>query len=227
MIDPIYWSSADVLILASQLASANQLPPPADLRQRITDLLDRMVGKARSAGVAEQEIAEARYALVAFIDEQILKSNWVGRGEWMNQPLQLAMYREFDAGEKFFARLRALLSHGDRLAAVEVYLICLALGFRGAYGDRDPAALSSFVAAAQQQLARALPPANKISPHAQPRDRAQAEKRNLGPLIGLLAGCTVIVVGVVVSLQWLLHSNIDEALHALPTASAAASAPAR
>jgi type VI secretion system protein ImpK len=220
MLDAIYWSSADVLILASQLSSAGHLPAPADLRQRITDLLDRMVGNARSAGVTDQEIAEARYALVAYVDEQILKSSWQGRGEWMNQPLQLGLYREFDAGEKFFARLRALLNHGDRLAAVEIYFLCLALGFRGAYGDRDPAALASFVSAAQQQLGRVLPPANKISPHAQPRDRATAEKRSLGPLIALLAGCAVVVVGVFLTLQLLLHSNIDDARKAMPAASA-------
>jgi type VI secretion system protein ImpK len=220
MLDAIYWSSADVLILASQLASAGHLPPPADLRQRVTDLLDRMVGKARSEGVSDQEIAEARYALVAYIDEQILKSSWAGRGEWMNQPLQLGLYREFDAGEKFFARLRALLSHGDRLPAIEIYFLCLALGFRGAYGDRDPAALASFVSTAQQQIARALPPANKISPHAQPRDRAKAEKKSLGPFIALLVGCAVVVMGVVLTLQLLLHSNIEDALKAMPAASA-------
>jgi type VI secretion system protein ImpK len=223
MIDAIYWSSADVLILASQLASAAHLPPPADLRHRITDLLDRMVGHARAAGVADKEIAEARYALVAYIDEQILKSGWAGRGEWMNQPLQLALYREFDAGEKFFVRLRALLSQGDHLSAVQIYFLCLALGFRGAYGDRDPAALSSFVGAAQQQLARALPPANKISPHAQPRDRPQAEKKSAGPFVALLIGCAVVVVGVVLTLQLLLRSNINEALKAMPAASATAS----
>ncbi len=69
MSDAIYWSCADVLILASQLASANHLPAPADLRQRIIDVLDRMVGTARSAGIPEPDIAEARYALVALIDE--------------------------------------------------------------------------------------------------------------------------------------------------------------
>jgi type VI secretion system protein ImpK len=222
MIDAIYWSSADVLILASQLASANHLPPPADLRQRIVDLLDRMVGHAQTAGVPDQDIKEARYALVAYIDEQILKSSWPGRGEWMNQPLQLGLYREFDAGEKFFARLRALLNHGDRLSAVEIYLLCLALGFRGAYGDRDPAALASFLGAAQQQVARALPAANKISPHAQPRDRAKAEKKSMGPFIALFAGCAVVVLGVVLTLQLLLHSNIEDALKAMPATSASA-----
>src|SRR5712675_2203910 len=108
MSDAIYWPCADVLILAAQLASANNLPPASDLRQRVIDVLDRMVSAARTAGVPEADIAEARYALVAFIDEQVLKSSWPGRVEWMNQPLQLTLYREYTAGENFFARMRAL-----------------------------------------------------------------------------------------------------------------------
>ena len=107
MSDAIYWPSAPALILATQLPAAPSLPAPHDLRQRVIDVLDRMVGAARAAHVPEQEIAEARYALVAFIDEQILKSSWPGRVEWMNQPLQLQLYREVTAGENFFARMRA------------------------------------------------------------------------------------------------------------------------
>jgi len=158
MSDAIYWPCADVLILAAQLSSAADLPPPNDLRQRIVDMLDRMVGASRAAGIQEADIAEARYALVAFIDEQILKSNWSGRSEWMNQPLQLGLYRENNAGENFFARMRALLNQGGRQAALQVYYLCLALGFRGAYGmSSNAGALASFTDAAQQQVAQKLP----------------------------------------------------------------------
>src|SRR4051812_2979894 len=104
MSDAIYWPCADVLILAAQLSSAADLPPANDLRQRITDMLDRMVSAARTAGVADADIAEARYALVALVDEQIMESSWSGRAEWMNQPLQLSLYGDTKAGEIFFAR---------------------------------------------------------------------------------------------------------------------------
>ena len=223
MSDAIYWPCAPALILATQIPTAGMLPAPHDLRQRIIDVLDRMVGAARAAGVAEAEIAEARYALTAFIDEQILKSAWPGRVEWMNQPLQLALYREVTAGENFFARMRALLNHGGHEDALEIYYLCLALGFRGAYGvSGNAAGLTSFADAARERVIHKLPSAAKLSPSALPRDRAREARGNQGALIGLLAGCAVIILAVVVGLRWALHSSIGEAIRAMPTKAAPA-----
>jgi type VI secretion system protein ImpK len=228
MSDAIYWPSAPALILATQLPAAAGLPAPHDLRQRVVDVLDRMVGAARAARVPEQEIAEARYALVAFIDEQILKSSWPGRVEWMNQPLQLMLYREVTAGENFFARLRALLNHGGHEFALEIYYLCLALGFRGAYGiSGNQAALSSFTDAAKERITQRLPSATKLSPNAVPRDRAKAQGGNRGLLLGLVGGCATMVLVVLVVLRISLHSNIQSAIGAMPTKAApAANAPA-
>ncbi len=215
--DALYWPCSDALILASQLASAGNLPPPSELRQRITDVLDRMVASARGVQVTEADIAEARYALVAFIDEQLLKSTWPGRAEWMNQPLQLIFYREFAAGETFFTRMRALLNQGGRESALQIYYLCLALGFRGAFATSgDAAGLASFTEAAKQQIARHLPAASRISPHAQPRDRARAEKSAKGAILGVLGACAVVVLATIVTLQVSLHSKVNEALQAMP-----------
>jgi type VI secretion system protein ImpK len=223
MSDAIYWPSAPALILATQIPTAGMLPAPHDLRQRIIDVLDRMVGAARAAHVPEAEIAEARYALVAFIDEQILKSAWPGRVEWMNQPLQLVLYREVTAGENFFGRMRALLNHGGQEFALEIYYLCLALGFRGAYGiSGNAAGLASFTEAARERIAHKLPSAAKLSPSALPRDRARAARGNRGALIGLLAGCAVIILAVLIGLRWSLHSSVGEAIRAMPTKAAPA-----
>ena len=217
MSDAIYWPAAPALILAIQLPSAAVLPAPHDLRQRIIDVLDRLVGAARAARVPEAEIAEARYALVAFIDEQILKSSWPGKVEWMNQPLQLTLYREVTAGENFFARMRALLNYGGHELALEIYYLCLALGFRGAYGvSGNAAALASFAEAARERIAQKLPSTAKLSPNALPKDRARAEKAGPGPLVGLVAGCVVIVLVVVVGLRLSLSSSIRDAVDAMP-----------
>jgi type VI secretion system protein ImpK len=225
MSDAIYWPSAPALILATQLPTAGSLPAPHDLRQRITDVLDRMVGAARAGGVPEAEIAEARYALVAFIDEQILKSSWAGRVEWMNQPLQLVLYREVTAGENFFARMRALLNHGGHESALEIYYLCLALGFRGAYGiSGNAAALASFADAARERIVSRLPSAAKLSPSAVPRDRARAARGDRGALVGLVVGCVVVVLFVVIGLRLALYSGVRDAIQAMPTKAAAPAA---
>ena len=223
MSDAIYWPAAPALILATQLPTAPSLPAPHDLRQRVIDVLDRMVGAARAARVPEAEIAEARYALVAFIDEQTLKSSWPGRVEWMNQPLQLQLYREVTAGENFFARMRALLNSGGQEFALEIYYLVLALGFRGAYGvSGNSAALSSFADAARERITQRLPSAAKLSPNAVPRDRARETRGNRGALIGLLAACAVIILSVVIGLRWSLHTSVQNTIQAMPTQAAPA-----
>lgn len=217
--EAIYWACADVLILAAKIASSHDLPAPGDLRARLVGLLDRMVAEARAGGVPEAEIAEARYALVAFIDERVLRSTWPGRAEWMNQPLQLLLYREYAAGENFFARMRTVLHHGGYPRALEIYYLCLALGFRGAYHGTTNADLpESFLDAARQYFARSMPVETKLAQHAIPRDRAEAEHRGNGLLIGVLAACGIMIVAVLSVLEWSLHAAVSDAVQTLASA---------
>lgn len=212
MTEQLYRACADVLSVAVQLPSAAQLPPANELRQRMIQSLDGMVLRGRALGIPDAELAEARYALVAFTDEQILKSNWPGKNEWMNQPLQLALYREYTAGENFFVRLRALLQSGRPALALEVYYLCLMLGFRGAYGKTgDVQSVNTWSEAARQQLKPTLPDASKLGPHAQPQDRGRVERTNKLALILLIAGCVVVSVVVLFGLKALLDSNLQEA----------------
>lgn len=215
----IYRVCAECLLFALRLPTATDLPGAAELRARATSLLDGMVSQGRSAGLADADLAEARYALVAFIDEQVLKSSWVGRTEWMSQPLQLLMYREYTAGENFFVRLRSLLQTGARPLAIEVYYLCMALGFRGAYGvTGEVSAINSYLEGARRELAKKLPSAAKFGPHAQTRDHLGADRKSNALLIALLVGCTLLVLLVLVGLHFELRSELGQALSALPGA---------
>lgn len=223
--DQIYWACADALVLAVQLPAAASLPPATELQQRLMTLLDGIVAKGRKAGVPDVELAEARYALTAFMDEQILKSNWPGRAEWMNQPLQLQLYREYTAGENFFKRMTALMQRGTPSVALEVYYMCLTLGFRGAYGiSGDAHGLSAFADAARQHVMRTLPPPPRIGPNALPMDRAAASRLSNLLIYSLVAGCLFLVIGVLVALSYTLDRDLAEAMQMapLPKASGAA-----
>lgn len=214
----MYWAASDVLILATQLSSSPDMPAPAELRSRVIGMLDRMVTDARAAGVSEPEIAEARYALVAFVDERILRSTWQGRTEWMNQPLQLVLYREYTAGENFFARLRALLDHGGQPRAIQIYYLCLALGFRGAHDATNTNVAESFLEGAQQYFTRFLPLDSRLGPRAIPRDRAEAERASGGLIFGVLAACTFVLVLTISLLAWSLHRIVGDAIQTLASA---------
>ena len=222
----VYAACAEILVLAVSFPQSPSMASASELRQRLQTALDKMVGQGRAAGIAEQDLADMRYAVVAFLDEQILKSNWPGRNEWMRQPLQLVLFNQYTAGEHFFGRLRALLAE-NRVDALAAYQLCLSLGFRGQYGGaNDPSALSGFSQAALQQVARSLARHDKLGPHAVPADRAAKVKSSNAPLIAFIAGGLCLALLVMFGLERLVHSDVQKTLDSLPQGSVAPAAAA-
>jgi len=212
----VYAACAEVLMLAVSFPLAPSMGSASELRQRLQVALDTMVGNGRASGIPEQDLADMRYAVVAFLDEQILKTNWPGRGEWMSQPLQLVLFNQYTAGEHFFTRLRSVLSEG-RAEAVAAYQLCLALGFRGQFGTgADPSSLAGFNQAALAQVSRSLPRADKLGPHAVPADRAQQVKSSSAPLIAFAVSGLLVAFGLLFALERLVHTEVQRALDVLP-----------
>lgn len=201
--DAIYWASAEVLIAATRIGSDQSLPPADQLRKELLSHLQQMVLRCRESGVSDTDTAEARYAIVAFIDERILKSTWPGRSEWMNNPLQLQLYREYAAGENFFARMAALLKSERPSAALEVYYLCIALGFMGATGQQA----QSLAEGARTRLGR-LPPGAALSRHALPNDHYTVTKPRRPLLLALSLSCVLVVGLGLLVLRWSIHTNV-------------------
>jgi type VI secretion system protein ImpK len=99
--------------------------------------------QARAAGYSPEDVREAEFATVAFLDEVVLSlpdsTGGFGRAEWKRQTLAVELYGEARAGEVFFDKLDSLLTgrrDSPHVADVlEVYLLCLLLGFEGRYAD--------------------------------------------------------------------------------------------
>jgi len=215
----MYRACADVLATAAELPATAHLPSPAELRQQLTAALDKMVSRGRRAELPDADLAEARYALVALLDEQVLRATWSGRSEWMSRPLQLELYRDNNAGEDFFVRLSALLRSGDRPLAVQVYYLCLALGFQGMYeqtGDRK--SLARFTSAARQQLSGVLPATDSLSPHGRPRRRAHAAERHPTAVLWLLGSALALVLLTIALAGWFVERSLRAAVAELSEA---------
>jgi type VI secretion system protein ImpK len=218
MTEPLYWCCAELLALGVRIPQSSNLAPPHELRQIILTALDTMVGRGRSRGFPDTDLAEARYALVAFLDEQINKSNWPGRNEWMGHPLQLELYREYTAGENFFKRMRVLTQQGQFSPALEIYYLCLLLGFRGAFGaSGDTRTLNGISDNARQRVAQAWPLTAKLAPRAEPPDRLSARRTSHIPAIATIVGLLVLVVAVMFGFERLLNSDVENLLGAMKT----------
>lgn len=128
---------ADAFAFATQIRGAQEPESFAAFRQRVDALLQGLDRDGQRAGVDAANIQLARYALVALIDEIVLSSHWALRQAWTEKPLQLEYFNEFTAGQGFYDRLDSLRGAQDpgRMDVLEVYAICLGLGFRGRYAD--------------------------------------------------------------------------------------------
>jgi len=207
----LYHVCADVLVMASQLGVATSAQSSGEVRHKMRAALDRMIARGQRRGFSSNDMAEAQYALVAFIDEQVMRSSWSGRSEWMSRPMQLELYRESTAGENFFVRLRAHIKSGSRKAVVEVFYMCLLFGFAGAYGDSgDMASLEKFKRAARQQVVSELPPPDKISPHGQRRGAVTHSSVGWAPLLATLGGALMLCCLVLFGLGWATSDRLEE-----------------
>ena len=102
---------------------------PAELRDRLTALIDAQERRARGGEVPWDSYVEARFAVLAWVDELILNSPWAKRSDW--QHLMLKYYGTLNAGNQFFDRLEQ--PPASQRGVLEMYYFCLALGFEGKF----------------------------------------------------------------------------------------------
>ena len=128
----------DLLRLALHLGKEAATLDAATLSARFSDLFKEFENNAQHANQPLASIQAAKYALVAFIDQQVLTSELPAKDAWLERPLQMAYFDDFNAGEEFYVKLENLRNSNDpgRFPVLEVYHLCLALGFTGKLGDK-------------------------------------------------------------------------------------------
>ena len=127
--------AAEVFAFALNLKSAKDPGDAETLRHTIAGMFDSFSERARAAGKDSTDIDQARYALCALLDEIVFSSKWELKTAWMSQPLQMVYFNDFTAGEQFYTRLEELRGKAGQIDVVEVFAQCLAVGFRGKFGD--------------------------------------------------------------------------------------------
>lgn len=121
--------------LFQQADSSQRLDAPS-LRQQLIGLLESFAKHPISQAASAVDVEEARFALVAWADEMILRSEWTGHSQWVQDPLQLQLFHTNRGGDEFFERLARLSA--EQTDVREVFFLCLVFGFEGQYADRDP-----------------------------------------------------------------------------------------
>src|SRR5688572_17361728 len=128
----------EVITATVRLKSGRQQVSDAQtFRLQMREALRAAEREGRQRGYSENNVGLAIFAVVAFLDEVILNLRNPIFVDWVGRPLQGELFGGHVAGEAFFENLTRLLSQNDspELADVlEVYQLCLLLGYQGRYG---------------------------------------------------------------------------------------------
>jgi type VI secretion system protein ImpK len=158
---------APAFILGVRLRWHDTQGDSRELERRADEILDRIEERLRASGLSHSDIADVVFALVAFVDESVVCSDWEYKADWLVNPLQFRRFGREDAGEEFFARLTTI--RGERAVRADVlpiYYLCLALGFKGRYAllpDREWDALRTDVGGQLRRIERREQ--SPLSPH--------------------------------------------------------------
>ncbi|MFC1853444.1 type IVB secretion system protein IcmH/DotU [candidate division CSSED10-310 bacterium] len=161
----------DSLMLILQLRATQDYGDPDVLRQRIRSLFERMERTGIRNGFTSKDLQMVKFALVAFIDETIVTSEWKQKEKWLANPLQVELFDRFDAGEEFFRIIEELGQdphHHNQV--LEVFYLCMTLGFKGKFQLRDLEKLRSLIDTLHAELRVAGKPSNRLSPHGTRKD---------------------------------------------------------
>lgn len=173
-------------------------PDSGEFRGHLRHLLGQADSSTRQAGYPADFAKLATYAVVALLDESILNSQSPLRGDWVGYPLQQELFGENVAGENFYLQLRDLLARPDSRDLgdiLELFLLCLLIGFRGRYAASDGAEVQGLITAATQKVHRIRGEPGTVTPQAR-LPRGEVAPARLDPWIPRLVRGTVVGLGV-------------------------------
>lgn len=104
-----------------------------DVKNYLINLFDKSQQLAEQQGMSDEFYQQAKYPVVALVDEMLQCSGWELKGEWQKNSLQRHYFETTSAGAEFYDRLNVLNKFGPDRDIREVYALCLGLGFKGRY----------------------------------------------------------------------------------------------
>jgi type VI secretion system protein ImpK len=130
------YENAITTILRLSALQQQAVPNPQGFRTSIRAALKAAMETAKSFGYSSEVIQSSFFAVVALLDESVLKLQSPAFAQWAQRPMQEELFGHNRAGEVFFENLRGLLARQDSnetADCLEVYCLCMLLGFRGRY----------------------------------------------------------------------------------------------
>ncbi len=191
-----------------------QSVPNADtFRANAKNLIRMATQDAAGRGYTNDDVKLAAFAVVAFLDESVLTSKNAVFSTWSRMPLQEELFREHLAGETFFQYLQDMLGRRDSAETVdvlEVYYLCMLLGYRGRYGSSGGGELRAIMESIKGKTIRVRGGNLPLSPAwALPGDPPLSKRRDpwLRRLLWITALAAALGIVTFVASEWTLVSG--------------------
>jgi len=202
----------EVLTAITRFRTNRQTPTDAGVfRNQMKAAIHAAESGATAGGYPAEDTRLATFAVVAFLDESILNSNNPVFTDWPRMPLQEELFGGHTAGEIFFQCIDRLLARSDspQLADVlEVFALCLLLGYRGRYSLSGQEGIRTVLEAILDKMQRIRGPVRPLSPNwSAPQDAVRAKaydawvRRLTFGALGFLALALILFLGFKLSLM--------------------------
>jgi type VI secretion system protein ImpK len=152
---------------------------------------------AKSRAYTDEDIRLGVFAVIAFLDESILNLRKPVFKDWVRRPLQEELFGRHIAGEIFFDNLNQILGRRDSEETadlLEVYYLCLLLGYLGKYSITSRSDLRGLMAQVEDKIQRIRRMRTDLSPNW----RLPGDNRGSAPLDPWLRRLVIVLIAVAV-----------------------------
>ncbi|WP_263264698.1 type IVB secretion system protein IcmH/DotU [Pseudomonas sp. RIT-PI-S] len=200
----------DFVSMALIMRKGRQVTSIAAFEASVEAFFNNLERDARAAHYSAEQVRDTQYALCAFLDESVLRAgdNELRR-HFELRPMQFHYFQVHLAGEGFFDKIEALRADvRQNLDVLEVYHLCLALGFEGKFSLGQKDQLRYLANSLGQDIARYRQAPSALSPDWALPDPVSHMLRHEVPLWVYLALVALVCLTVYLTLDWLLGKDV-------------------
>ncbi|CAH0354581.1 type IVB secretion system protein IcmH/DotU [Aquabacterium sp. CECT 9606] len=196
------------------LLKAKHAPIEAEVfRERVKQFLTTFERGATRMHATSEDIYACKYVFCATVDEAMLMSSFKARDSWQRLPLQLQFFGEQLAGEQFFVKLEDMRSQGvARVGALEVFHMCLLLGFQGKYLIEGTEKLGYLTARLGDEISRLKGKRAAFAPNWAAPDQVSHQLKHEVPLWVIASVFGLLSLLAFVGLRWNLNHFTQQSL---------------
>jgi type VI secretion system protein ImpK len=205
----------DAFYMVSLLKNGYAPQDAESFRERIRSFLINFERGTMRLGTRPEDVSTCKFAFCALLDEMILGSQLKVRDMWERRPLQLEYFGNQLGGEKFYDDLESLRRQGvQKIQVLEVFHMCLLMGFKGKYILEGSEKLSYLTARLGDEIAHLKGKKAGFAPHWAAPDRIAHTLRSEVPIWVL--GSVFALVGLLgfIGIKWALTSQTNRDLSA-------------